>query len=152
MASRLTVGALVLVSAVVPLALPCWPARADEKGAKAELPLGRDAWDMRRLEQDPVKLVKVTYYPATREVKWVLEFTRDLTVRDIDWHSLSKSAPFWFRFQDEDGVTLVSASAAYDGVLVGLRGRRVRVVLKLPDEEVMRRTKKVMIDPRPYGE
>jgi hypothetical protein len=151
MAPRLTAGVLVFVSALVLLTLLS-PARAGAQQKESDIPLGRAAWEMKGLDRDPVKLVKVSYDPDTKEVKWLLEFTRDLTVRDTDWAGVNPRPPFWFRFQDADGVTLASASAAYDGQLVGRFGRRVRVVLKLPEEEVMRRTKKVAIDPRPYGE
>jgi hypothetical protein len=150
MAPRLTVGVLVLASAVVPLALSPSPAGAGQE--QTRLPLGKEAWDVRALNRDPVKLVKETYDPKAREVQWVVEFTRDLTVRDIDWVGLNSRPPFWVRFQDEDGVTQLSTTPAYDGTLVGLFGRRVRLVLRLPDKEVMDRTKKVVIDPRPYGE
>jgi hypothetical protein len=114
---------------------------------------------MRQLDEEPVKLVKVTAVRApdpetkkeARFVAIVLEFRRDLTVRDIDWTAPESRPPYWFSFEDAEGVVLRRDMATYDSVLVGLQGRRVRMVLKVPEGELAARVKKVIVDPRPYG-
>src|SRR5437868_2243773 len=88
----------------------------------SKLPRGKDAWDIRRMDEEPVKLVKVTYDRDANEARFVLEFTRDLYVRDTDWGGVRPEPPFRFDFEDEDGVTLVSLAARYDGVPIGLKG------------------------------
>jgi hypothetical protein len=113
--------------------------------------------------------VKASYDPQSQEVKFVLEFQRSLLLQDIEWfggrepsvvsdvggHTLLLREPAWAgtgrppylaRFLDEDGVTLVSARPRYDGVLIGLQGQRVRLVLSLPGQEVLARTRAVVID------
>jgi hypothetical protein len=82
----------------------------------------------------------------------VLEFERDLTIRDTDWTGVQPKPPFRFDFLDKDGVTLSTQLGTYDGVFVGRRGRRVRVVLMMPPEVVMARTKKVLVDSKTLGD
>jgi hypothetical protein len=150
-----------------------------------ELPFGRENWDLSLLDQDPVKLVKVSAVKVrlqdstheVRFVKFLLEFQRDLTVRDTDWGGIRPQVPFLFRFEDNNGVTIASENASYDGLFVGLQGRRVQMILPLPDAPTLRtieglsdpvsfgarlslvqvelpvtlRTKKVVADLKPYG-
>lgn len=193
MTSRLTAAVLFLAVAFVspPLA-SAQPLGVIVKEEAIELPFGKANWDMRRLEEDPVKLVKVSAVKvqvavvdpgsgrlSLREVtlvNFLLEFQRDLTVRDPDWTGPRPQPPFRFQFEDAEGVTLASESAEYGGAVVGakgrladlpapralgaeyggvpvgVKGRRVRVVLDLPEARVVARTKKVVIDHKPYGE
>jgi hypothetical protein len=144
MTSRLAGTVLVFALALVSLPL----ARA-QPGA-GDLPGGKNSWDLRALDSDPVKLVKVEAAPDGKVVRFILEFQRDLTVRDTDWHGPSPRPPYWFRFQDADGTTMRSEIAEYGSELVGQQGRRVRIVLTLPP--AWARTRKVIVDPRPYGE
>ncbi len=152
MTSRLAAIVLVVASALVLLPLvsaqPAGRARPDI----GELPLGKDAWDLRALDADPVELVKATYDPDRRVVRIILQFRRDLTVRDTDWRGVTARPPFWFRFQDADGTTLRSEGAEFGSELVGLEGRRVRLVVPWPAGVLPALTKKVIVDPRPYGE
>src|SRR5262245_44486737 len=126
------------LAAAVPVALlafvllPLASAQPAGDGAEADvanLPLGKDAWDLRALNDEPVKLVKATYDADRRVVRIILEFQRDLTVRDTDWRGFAVRPPFWFRFQDADGATMRSEGAEFGSELIGLKGRRVRVVL-----------------------
>ena len=152
MTRRLAAAILIVGSAfVLPLA-SAQPAVDGPEADVANLPLGKDAWDLRALDADPVKLVKATYDPDRRVVRIVLELRRDLTVRDIDWRGLSIRPPYWFRFQDADGVTMRSESAEFGSELIGLKGRRVRIVLPWPPGLLAALTKKVVVDHRPYGE
>jgi hypothetical protein len=153
MTSRLLAAALFVASAFV--LLPLVSAQPAGDGAEADvvnLPLGKDAWDLRSLDDDPVKLVKATYDADRRVVRLVLELRRDLTVRDTDWRGLGVRPPFWFRFEDADGVTLRSEIADFGSELVGLKGRRVRIVVPWPPGLLAALTKKVVVDHRPYGE
>jgi hypothetical protein len=150
------------------------------------LPFGEANWEVGAMRQDPVKLVKISASKvraqpregsAEREevrfVKFLLEFQRDLTVRDTDWTGVRPQPPFVFRFEDENGVTIASESGEYDSTPVGLQGRRVliRLALKdapvfhrvevtdprlgeplalfIPELPVTARTKKVFVDPKP---
>ncbi len=145
MTSRL--AAVLLVLAAPFTLLPS--VRADDT---ADLPLGNDAWDLRQMDQDPVKLVKHSYDPDTKEARFIIEFQRDLTVRDIDWTGVRARPPYWFRFENADRVAITSVIPEYDSVLIGQRGRRVQFTLKLPDKKTMDQIKKVVVDHRPYGE
>jgi hypothetical protein len=134
------------------------------------LPLGASAWDLRQLNDDPVRLVKASHDQRTNEVRLVLEFQRSLGLEDIQWtgprgqsvvvdrdgNVLRLNNPPWsvgpgrppylVRFLDEDGVTLLSTHFRYDGDLVGLQGQRVRFVLSWPGKEIESRTKRVTVD------
>jgi hypothetical protein len=198
MTPRLAAALLVVVSAA--LALPVASAQrtvAAGPEAAIELPFGRAAWDLTALYQDPVKLEKISAVKVpiqdekekddekekkdvkdkheARFVKFILQFQRDLTVRDAEWNRVRPQPPYAFRFLDENGVILASESATFDSVLVGLEGRRVQMLLKLPDAPVVQnidivdprfgerltlllpgppvsaRTKKVIVDFKPYG-
>jgi hypothetical protein len=132
-----------------------------------DLPFGEKGWDMSAMNAEPVKLVrtsatqisvraedpetKAKFSTEVKYVRFLLEFTRDLTVRDIDWTGVQPQPPFRFEFQDADGVTQRIVPATYEGALVGRKGRRVWVVVKIPEESLERRTKKVVIDLKPYG-
>jgi hypothetical protein len=172
MTSRLAAAVLVLGSACA--ALPLANAQPDVEVVKEttiDLPLKRDNWDLRQLDRDPVKLEKYTAIKRSirlpsllpnpekperpieqTSVDFILEFVRDLTVRDTDWTGVRPEPPYRFDFLDADGVTLASQTARYEGIPIGRKGRRVRVVLTLPPEGVMSRAKKVVVEPRRYGD
>jgi hypothetical protein len=153
MTSRLAASVLVVASAFVLLPLvSAQPAGEVAKPDIGQLPLGKDAWDLRALDADPVELVKASYDADRRVVRIILQFRRDLTVRDTDWRGVTVRPPFWFRFQDADGTTLRSEGAEFGSELVGLQGRRVRLVVPWPTGVLPALTKKVIVDPRPYGE
>jgi hypothetical protein len=175
MTSRLAAAMLAFGSVCV--ALPLASAQPDVEVVKestVELPLGKSKWDMSQLDRDPVKLVK---YSATQRqiripppfvdpekpekpakpveqtsVEFILEFTRDLTVRDTDWTGVRPEPPFRFDFLDKDGVTITTQTAKYEGIPLGRKGRRVRIALLLPPERVMSRITKVLVEPKRYAE
>jgi hypothetical protein len=172
MTSRLAAAVLVLGSAcaVLPLA-SAQPDTEVVKETTIDLPLKRDNWDLRQLDRDPVRLEKYTAIKRTirlpsllpnpekpdrpleqTSVDFILEFVRDLTVRDTEWTGVRLEPPYRFDFLDADGVTLASQTARYEGIPIGRKGRRVRVVLSLPPEGVMSRVKKVVAEPRRYGD
>jgi hypothetical protein len=134
------------------------------------LPFGVEAWNLRQLNEDPVRLVKASYDKRNNEVKLVLEFQRSLGLQDTQWKGprgqsvvvdrdgnvLHLNNPPWgpagglppylVRFVDEDGVTILSSRFRYDGDLIGLQGERVRFVLNMPGKEIESKTKWVAID------
>jgi hypothetical protein len=173
MTTRLAAAVFVLGSVCV--ALPLASAQPEFEVVKesvVELPLGKGNWDMRPFDRDPIKLVKFTAVkrqvrippllldPAKPEkpakpieqtsVEFILEFTRDLTVRDTDWTGVRPEPPFRFDFLDKDGVTLATQTAKYEGIPFARKGRRVRIVLAMPPEGVMGRTDKVLVEPKRY--
>ena len=163
MTSRLTAVALLLG-----LALPfvsAQPAEAPAIDTKT-FPFAKGNWDLSALDHDPVKLVMASYDRTFNQVQLVLEFTRDLTVRDIDWTGVRPEPPFRFNFEDKDGVTLLSLRGIYLGEPVMRKGRRVRVAVQFPiiplppekpreaDRErnyYLGLSKKVVVDYIPYG-
>lgn len=105
------------------------------KGAKPHVVVsglpGAVVWDLKRLDRDPVKLIKASYDPKTEQAAFILELRRDLTPADLlEWQA--PLAPIVFRFQDEDGTALVSLMPRYGSQLVPTQGRRFRVLLPMP--------------------
>jgi len=172
MTSRLSATILLLAFAFVGLPL----VSAQPKGEAAPaidtsiFPYAKGNWDLKALDGDPVKLVSINYVarPRLRQAEFVLEFTRDLTVRDTDWSGVRPEPPFRFDFEDKDGVTVLSLRPTYAGVPIMLKGRRVRVVVSFPplpppdqldtlsetDRErlfFLSQAKKVVVDLKPYG-
>jgi hypothetical protein len=198
MTSRLIATVLFLALALVgpPIVSAQPPPTEIIKADAIDLPFGKANWDMHQLDQDPVKLTKVSalkvrirqwipsrtmpgmYEPLEFEetlVNFILELQRDVTVRDIDWTGVRPQPPFRFQFEDAAGVILTTEPAEYGDSLVGprgrlailpeprvdgaefggklvtLKGRKARVVLVMPDPRIMGRTKKVVVDLKPYG-
>jgi hypothetical protein len=175
MRSRLAVALLLVTSPAVgllPVSAQC-PVAADVPGV-ADLPLG--PWDLRQIDGDPVRVVKATHDAKANQVSLLLEFQRSLTLADVDWpgthgqkvvidrdgnpilltnpqwEGLGSAPPFLVRFEDADGVTLVSERPRIDGELIGLEGRRLRFIIGLPRKDVDRerdmaaRIKRVVVD------
>ncbi len=124
----------------------------------ANLPLGKDAWDVRVMDQDPVQLLKAAYDEKANAATFLLEFRRDLRPIDIEWKSDNwrrdgdRVPPFWFRFVDQDGVVIRTEQARFDGEMIEKKGRRMRVFLNLPSKEILARTKRVLVDLKVHGE
>jgi hypothetical protein len=163
MPTRLAVAILVFACSL--LALPSVSAQGEAVARPEEaipLPFGEANWDLRVMEQDPVKLVKTAATKVVvpgekpeqrlevRFVKFILQFQRDLTIRDSDWTGVRPQPPFLFRFEDENGVTIASETATYDSTLVGSQGARVQLRLTLPDKPVVQRLE--VVEPRAFGE
>jgi hypothetical protein len=167
MTARLPAAGLALAAALV--ALPIASAQPELEVVKEEtvkLPLGLENWDIRQMQLDPVKVVKTDAVkrrlrPLDPEAKpedfqeqtsavFILEFVRDLTVRDTDWTGVRPEPPFRFEFEDKDGVTIWSQAPRYEGIPIGRKGRKVRVLVPMPPAGVLARSKKVMVDPRRY--
>ena len=166
MRSRLAIALFFLafpVAGLLPLSAQPPGGAAD---GMSDSPFGKCDWDLRQLDLDPVKLVRASYDVQANELRLVLEFQRDLTLHDTEWRNARGQTvvvdrdcrplvlrdptgivapPFLFSFEDEDGVALVSERARYGGDLIGLQGRRVRLVLPLPGKDIAARTRRVVV-------
>jgi hypothetical protein len=102
-------------------------------------------WHLDRLNKEPFKLIKATPDPEKGQVRVVIEFTRTPSVTEMyDWeHS---GGPIVFRFLDEDGVVLRSVTPKLDGEMVGKAGTRFRLLLPLPDEKILARSRSIVAD------
>jgi hypothetical protein len=108
-----------------------------EKKDKDDIPLGEKGWDVEAFDAGPFKLIRTSYDKEAREMRWVVEFTRDLGDGEAggpgDW--MEHRSPFTVRLRDEDGVGLKSIYATSAGEFRTRKGERVRVVFALPPEE-----------------
>jgi hypothetical protein len=166
MRSRLAIAVFSLAIIITGLA----PVGAQPPDLKP-LPFSTWAWDLDKLNCDPVRVVKATY--TARELKVVLEFQRNLSFLDEEWTGprslrvlvdsygnalqvrvsppdiMTERPPFLFLFEDEDGATIVSVRPRFDSEVIGIQGQRLRIVLTLadrPEQEVQfiaRKTKKI---------
>jgi hypothetical protein len=99
-------------------------------------------WNVERLHHDPFKLIKAVPDPDKGQVQFVLEFTRAPSFTELyDWERAG--GPLVFRFLDEDGVVLKSVKPTLDGEMLAKTGARFRLLLPLPDERVLARTRSV---------
>jgi hypothetical protein len=123
--------------------------KAEKKDDKVELPLGESAWDIKVFSQEPIKVVRTSYDSKAREVKWVIEWTRDLKELE-DNHIYERAgwaegrAPFKFRFMDEDGVVLKVIRGSHEGEFARKKGDRIRIFVQLPEDAVFSKIKKIV--------
>ncbi len=102
-------------------------------------------WDLKRLDEDPVRLIKAVHGLAGGRTAFVVELTRTVNKPSevLEWE---RGDPFVFRFLDEDEVVLKTVRPQLDGELVREKGRRFRLVVSLPEERILARTKKVLVE------
>jgi hypothetical protein len=158
MTSRVLAAVLLLLGSAV--AVSTLPAADPSSGTAVDASALPFPSDLHVLSEDPVKLVKVGFDKEKQQASFVLEFTRDLTVLDADWAGVLQRPPLRFEFEDADRATLMSLAAVYEGVPIGLKGRRVRIVLQFPSNpdregqrvEFLKRTKRIVVDPKRYGD
>jgi len=99
-------------------------------------------WQLDRLSREPFRLIKATPDPEHGQVRLVIEFTRAPSFTELyDWERVG--APVVFRFLDEDGVSLRTIVPKVDGEIVRKEGTRFRLLLPLPDEKILARTRSV---------
>jgi len=102
-------------------------------------------WNLERLNQEPMKLIKAAPDPQKAQVRFLVEFTRTPTSwEQFDWHQ--QGGPVVFRFLDEDGVVLKTVKTQWDGELLTKPGARMRIVLPMPDEKTLAATRAVIAD------
>jgi hypothetical protein len=122
--------------------------KKEEKKDKDRLPLGEDAWDMKVFDKEPFKLVRTSYDDKAREVRWVLEFTRNVSDPEVGsvGYWVDHASPFRVRLRDEDGVIFKTLPLTCEGEFKCLKGDRVRVVFRLPEDAVWSKVKAVLVE------
>jgi hypothetical protein len=99
-------------------------------------------WDLKRLHEDPFKLIKATPDPAAGRVRFVIEFTRAPELAELfDWEH--RGGPVTFRFSDSDGVVIRTVKPVLEGELVPEKGGRIRLILPMPDSRTLEATRSI---------
>jgi hypothetical protein len=136
-----TVAAVAALSTVlVAPGLSAGQARAVKGTAPEAL-----TWKLERLSQEPVKLLKATPDPTGTQVRFLVEFTRPLTLaEEMDWQR--PEGLVVFRFLDEDGVVIRTVKPGFEGEMISKKGARLRIVLAMPDERTLAQTHSILAD------
>jgi len=102
-------------------------------------------WELDRLNQEPFKLIKATPDPRGTLVRFVVEFTRPPRPSEQqDWERHNGAVVF--RFLDEDGIIIRSVQPSWEGEFVPKKGARMAILLPMPDERTLRRTRSVVVE------
>jgi hypothetical protein len=102
-------------------------------------------WDLGRLNQEPVKLIKATPDARTGLVRFLLEFTRAPKASELyDWEQ--RGGVVLFKFLDEEGVAIRAVRPQWEGDLAPKKGTRMRLILQLPDEATLNLTHSVVAE------
>ena len=142
----------IVVAMVVAVVLGGWTgatATQDKKNGQDEtrdpLPYaGTIAWDVKALEQEPDHFLVVKRKVSKEAVVWLLELKSDRAVQRVrSYQPNYLPSHYLARFLDEDGVAVASVALIPDTTDV-LLGERVRYTLKMPSEEVIQKTNKVV--------
>jgi hypothetical protein len=137
-------SALATVGGLAAVLLAPGPCAGKEPILKGAAP---DAvtWKLDRLSQEPFKLLKATPEPSSAQVRFLVEFTRPITLaEEIDWQR--GAGPVLFRFLDEDGVVIQTVKPQWEGEMVPKKGARLRIVLPMPDVRVLNLTHSIVAD------
>jgi hypothetical protein len=101
-------------------------------------------WDLRRLNQEPFKLIKTRPNSEQRQVMFLVEFTRPPTPSEqFDWQ---QNGAVVFRFLDADGVILGTVKPEWLGEFVPKTGTRLRLILRLPNERTLDATHAIVAE------
>jgi hypothetical protein len=99
-------------------------------------------WNLDRLNKNPFKLIKSAPDPQRGQVRFVVELTRRPELTEIfDWEN--RGGPVVFRFRDDDGIILRTVKPRPEGESVAEKGARFRLVLLMPDQETLNRTRSI---------
>src|SRR5438874_494631 len=102
-------------------------------------------WDLETLKREPFKLIKATPDPRGSQVRFIIEFTRPPTFSEqYEWERHNGAVVF--RFLDEDGLVLRSVQPSWQGEFVPKKGARMALVLPMPDQQTLRRTRTVVAE------
>ena len=102
-------------------------------------------WKLDRLSQEPFRLLKATPDPAGSQVRFLIEFTRPITLaEEIDWQR--GEGPILFRFLDADGVAMKTVKPLWEGEWIPRKGARLRIVLPMPDQRILALTETIRAD------
>jgi hypothetical protein len=136
-------SAVLALGAVAVAALLASGSWGDEPKGK-EKPPEPIKWDLKRLNQEPFKLIKSKPDFEHRQVMFLVEFTRPPTpTEQFDWQ---QSGPVVFRFLDADGVILGSVKPQWLGEFVPRAGTRLRLILPLPNDQTIDATHTIAAD------
>src|SRR5262249_26612307 len=98
-----------------------------------------------RLNQEPFKVIKATPDPRGSQVRFIIEFTRAPTFTEqYDWERHNGAVTF--RFLDDDGLIIRSVQPHWEGEFVPKKGVRMALVLPMPDEKTLLRTRSVVAE------
>jgi len=121
---------------VVAGTVPCTVASARPDEPASQPPGEAVKWNLDRLRKEPFKLIKATPDPSGRGVRFLIEFTRRPELTELfDWEH--RGGPVVFRFVDADGVVIRTVKPQVDGELIAEKGARLRLILPMPDDQVM---------------
>jgi len=128
------------------------PARcADPAPAPFQTPVSTNGslpvvkWELDLLNKEPFKLIKATPDARGTQVRFIVEFTRPPTLSEqYDWER--HNGAIVFRFLDEDGLIIRSIQPHWEGEYVPKKGVRLALVLPMPDEKTLMRTRSVVAE------
>ncbi|MCI0684082.1 MAG: hypothetical protein L0Y71_18390 [Gemmataceae bacterium] len=129
-------------SLVVAAWLLSLPVSAPAQGMKKMPTFPKEwTWNLKALEQAPLKVVSTHYDAKAQTVFWVLELVRDLDVFEDHayWgpaYKEGRRTRFRFELHDADGIVLKTVEGRYVGEYVAKAGKRFGAVLELPFELV----------------
>jgi hypothetical protein len=103
-------------------------------------------WDLKRLNQEPFKLVKTTPDPERGQVSFVVELVRMPTVAEQLYDWAQGDGPVIFRFKDRDGVVIRSVKAKLEGEVIPKVGCRLRLLLQMPEERITSLTQSIIAE------
>ncbi len=133
-------GVVALVAALA-LAGPCRAQGPLSPSGSGEMV----AWNLRKLGQEPLRLLKATPDAQHGQVRFLVEFTRRPELAELyDWQN--RGGPVLFRFMDGEGVVMTTVRPRFEGELVPEKGMRFRLLLQMPDEQTLALTRSVLAD------
>jgi hypothetical protein len=120
------------------------------KGAAPdEVVIWNKTCNLDRLSQDPFKRIiqkESVVDPTGPQVRFLVEFTRPITLAEaIDWQK-ADGPPVVFRFLDADGVVIQTVKPRWEGEMVSKKGSRLRIVLPMPEERTLALTRSIVAD------
>jgi hypothetical protein len=102
-------------------------------------------WELDALNREPFRLIKATPEARGTQVRFLIEFTRPPTLSEqYDWERHNGAVVF--RFLDEDGLVLRSVQPSWQGEFVPKKGARMALVMPMPDERTLMRTRTVVAE------
>jgi hypothetical protein len=142
--SRLRRQVALVVAFAVAALLASGASWGKEPKAKEKPPAPPIKWDLKRLDREPLKLIKSTPDFEHRRVMFLVEFTRAPTPSELfDWE---QKGVVLFRFLDADGVILGSVRPEWLGEFVPKAGTRLRLILQLPSDRAIDATSSIVAD------
>jgi hypothetical protein len=134
----------VLCAAFLVLSVPAQEPQ-DKPATLDPLPLDTQiTWNLKILEDNKENYGLVKRTVSEKEVVWLVDLKSDEAEAQVRQESARPRNEYQARFFDEDGVAVASVIVSTNTKDVK-KGERVRFILKLPAEDVMKKTTKVTI-------